>query len=82
MVDVVTEFAREHVLGQLLYVDDLVLLSKTIDGLRNILKKWKEVFESQCLKVFFGKPKVLVNRSITMIGLSKNEVCLCEICNV
>ena len=31
MVDVVTEFAREVALSQLLYVDDLVLMSENID---------------------------------------------------
>ena len=30
MVDVVTEFAREDVLSELLYADDLVLMSETI----------------------------------------------------
>ena len=31
----VTEFAREGVLSELLYADDLVLMSETIVGLRN-----------------------------------------------
>ena len=31
MVDVVTEFARECALSQLLYADDFVLMSETID---------------------------------------------------
>ena len=31
----VAEFAREGALSQLLYVDDLVLVSETIKGLRN-----------------------------------------------
>ena len=35
MVDVVTEFAREGVLSELLYADDLVLMSETIEGLRD-----------------------------------------------
>ena len=46
VVDVVTELAREGVLSELLYVDDLVLMRETIDGLRNKVVKWKEVFES------------------------------------
>ena len=32
VVDVVTEFAREGVLSELLYADDLVLMSETIEG--------------------------------------------------
>ena len=33
MVDVVTEFATEGVLSELLYADDLVLIRETIVGL-------------------------------------------------
>ena len=47
VVDVVTEFAREGVLSKLLYADDLVLMSETIERLRNKLLKWKEAFESK-----------------------------------
>ena len=43
---VVTEFASEGVLSELLYADDLVLLSETIEGLRDKFLKWKEAFES------------------------------------
>ena len=35
MVDDVTEFAREGVLSELLYADDLVLMSETNERLRN-----------------------------------------------
>ena len=35
VVDVVTEFSRDCVLSEFLYVDDLVLMSETIEGLRN-----------------------------------------------
>ena len=35
VVDVVTELARECVLSELLFADDLVLMSETIEGLRN-----------------------------------------------
>ena len=41
LVDVVTEFAREVVLSVLLYADDLVLMSETIEGLRIKFIKWK-----------------------------------------
>ena len=46
VVDVVTEFARDGVLSELLYADDLVLMSETIEGLRNKFLRWKEAFES------------------------------------
>ena len=34
VVDVVTELAREDALSELLYADDLVLMSEIIEGLR------------------------------------------------
>ena len=44
VVDVVTEFAREGALSELLYGDDLVLMSEIIDGLRNKFMKLNEAF--------------------------------------
>ena len=35
-------------LSELLYVDDLVLMSETFDGLKNKFLKWK-AFERNCL---------------------------------
>ena len=42
MVNVVIELARDGSLSELLYADDLVLMSETIEGLRNKFLKWKE----------------------------------------
>ena len=55
VVDVVTEFAREGALSELLYAEDLVLMSETIEGLRVMFLEWKEAFESKGLKVNLGK---------------------------
>ena len=44
-------------LSALLYVDDLVLMNETIEGLRNKLLKWKEALESKGLNVILGKPR-------------------------
>ena len=44
--DVVTEFAREGALSELLYSDDLVLMIETIVGLRDRFLKCKEAFEN------------------------------------
>ena len=46
VVDVVTEFGSEGALIELLYADDLVLMSETIEGLRNKFLNWMESFES------------------------------------
>ena len=55
VVDVVTEFAREGALNELLYADHLVLMSETIEGLRYKFLKCKEAFGSKGLKDNLGK---------------------------
>ena len=45
-------------LSELLYVDILVLMSETIEGLRNKFLEWKEAFESKGMKANFGKTDV------------------------
>ena len=82
VVDVVTEFAREGVLSQLLYVDDLVLMSETIDGLRNKLLKWKEAFESKGLNVNLGETKVMICGGFIKDGMSKSKVDQCMVCTL
>ena len=51
VVDVVTELAREGALNELLYADDLVLMSEIIEGHMNKFLKWKEAFESKRWKL-------------------------------
>ena len=51
VVDVTTVFARLGVLSELLYADELVLMSEIIKGLGYKLLKWKEVSESKILKL-------------------------------
>ena len=46
VTDVVIEFAREGAPSELLYADELVLMSETIKGLRNKFLKWKKAFEN------------------------------------
>ena len=45
----------EGVLSELLYADDLVLMSEIIEGLGNKFIKWKQAFESKGLKINLGK---------------------------
>ena len=80
VVDVVTDFARGG--DKLLYADDLVLMSKKIEGLRNKFIKWKEAFESNGLKVNLEKTKVMVSGSFTKDGMSKNKVEPCGVCSL
>ena len=65
VVDVVTEFATEGALSELLYADDLILMSETIEGHRNKFIKWKEALESKVLNVNLGNTKVMVSSGIT-----------------
>ena len=50
----VTEFARDGAPSELLHADDFVLMSETIEGLRNKLKL-REAFENKGLKANLGK---------------------------
>ena len=70
----ITELAQHGVLSKLLYVDDLVLMSETIERLRNKLRKWKEAFESKGLNVNLSTTRVMINEGILKNGLSKSEV--------
>ena len=64
VVGVVTEFAIEGALSELLYADDLVLMSQTIEVLRNKFLKWKVPLENKGLKVN-GKTKIMVRGGVT-----------------
>ena len=57
VVDVVTECTRKGELRELLFADDLVLMSETIEGLGNKFLKWMEAFESKGLKLPLGRPR-------------------------
>ena len=46
-VDVFTENARRNVVNKLLYLDDLVLIRKTMEDLKKRLWNWREALESK-----------------------------------
>ena len=75
MVDVITESAREGLMKEVLYADDLVLMSETIEKLREKFRKWKEAFKSKGMKVDLGKKKVMVSGSEGEITTSKIDPC-------
>ena len=56
VLDFVTVLARGCVLCELLYDDDLVLMSDTHEGLRKIFRKWKEVLRAKVRKLTLQKP--------------------------
>ena len=79
VVDVVTEFAREVVLSELLYAVDIFLMIETTEGLRDELLKWKEAFESKGLKDNLGKTKLMICGGITKDGMYNSEVDPCGV---
>ena len=60
VVNVVTENAREDLIKEVLYADDLVLMSETMEGLKEKFLKWRSALENKRLKVNLEKMKVMV----------------------
>ena len=75
VIDVVTESARQGLMNEMLYADDLVLMSETMEGLRDRFWRWKEAFESKGLKVNLGKTKVMVSGMERELLVSKIDPC-------
>ena len=51
----VTEHAREGLLNEILYADDLVLMSESLEDLRERFQRWRSALEDKGLKVNVGK---------------------------
>ena len=51
----VSHNAREELLNEILFADDLLLMSKNMEDLREKFLKWKQAFESKELKVNLRK---------------------------
>ena len=63
VVDVITENARRGVVIELLYADDLVIMSEDMEDLKERFWNGKDVLESKGLKVNTKKTKMMVSRS-------------------
>ena len=57
-VDVTMENAREALMNEISYADNSVLISESIENLKEKFLKWKEAFDSKGLKVVVGDSKV------------------------
>ena len=75
VVDVVTENAREGLMNEILYADDLVLMSESLEELKEKFQKWKKAFESKGLKANLGKTKMMVCGSEGEKTKSKIDPC-------
>ena len=51
----VTEHAREGLLNEILYADDLVLMSESLEDLRERFQRWRSALEDKGLKENVGK---------------------------
>ena len=68
--------------SELLYADDLILISEAMEDHRNNFLQWKEAFESKGLKVNLGKLRIMVSGGITKDGMSKGKVDPCRVCSL
>ena len=74
VVDVVTEHAREGFLNKILYADDLVLMSESLEDLRERFQR-RRALEGKGLKVNVGKTKMMMSGTEGEITSSKMDPC-------
>ena len=75
VVDVITENARRGVVNELLYADDLVVMSEDMEDLKERFSNWKDALESKGLKVNTRKTKLMVSGSEDELFKSKIDLC-------
>ena len=75
VVDVITENVTRGMVNILLYADNLVLMSETMEDLKERFWNWKDALESKGLKINTRKTKVMVNRSEGELFKSKIDPC-------
>ena len=75
VVDVVTEHAREGLLNEMFFADDLVLMTESLGNLRERFQRWRSAMEDKGLKVNVGKTKMMVSGTEGEIVFSKIDPC-------
>ena len=75
VVDVIAENARRGVVNELLYANDLVIMSETMENLKERFSNWKDALESKGLKINTRKTKVMVSGSEGELFKSKLDPC-------
>ena len=75
VMDVITENAR-GVVNELLYADDLVIISEDMEDLKERFWNWKDALESKGLKVNTRKTKLMVSGSEGELFKSKIDPCV------
>ena len=75
VVDVVAEHAREGLLNEILYTDDLVLMTESLEDSRERFQRWRRALKGKGLKVNVGKTKMMVSGTEGEIKSSKIDPC-------
>ena len=74
-VNIISENAREGLMNEILYANDLVLMSESMENLKEKTLKWQEAFESKGPKVNLKKTKVMMSGSKGEVLRSKVDPC-------
>ena len=75
VVHVITKKAKRGVVNELLYADDLVLMSEAMKDLKERFWNWKDALESKGSKVNTRKTKVMVSGSEGELSKSNTDPC-------
>ena len=78
-VVVITENAREELMNEIWYMDDLVLMSESIKNLKKKFLKWKEAYKSKRLKVNLRKTKVMMSANKNLFKTVTFVLFVCKI---
>ena len=73
--EVITENARRGLDNELLYADELVIMSETMEDLKERFWNWKDALESKGLKVNTSKTKVMESGAEGELFKSKIDPC-------
>ena len=75
VVDAVSEHAREGLLNEILYADDLVLMSENLEDLRERFQRWRHAFKSKVLRINIRKTKMMASGAEGEVVRSRVNPC-------
>ena len=75
VVDAVSKHAREALLNEILYADDLVLMSESLEDLRERFQSWRDTLESKRLRINIRKTKMMVSGAEGEVVRSRVDPC-------